>query len=475
MIGQSGPAINEFVALFTWHAPIPNTVSGREFQRRLDASIASALANLDPASATARAVRMITSRTPVPSAELFELIRNPGDMDVMVLAALQQRLALTILGAQGARHVSRTRFNPALALELMNQAMDRIDAEVAHVAEETEGVVDRDALFPADVTAELILTFLRAALTVNSPAMAEQALEELEAREANIGLPHIRFHVLIGIAAAHLAQSRPDDALLPAQRARSVARISRDVEGAWEAERIRAVAATASGRRHLERATHQEVAALARRIADDLATSPAVREETTISELESRSTLARILLTDDARTEANVQAQEMLDRVTKARRAGDAPEERLWEFEVDARLVRVIASGLPEHSSRQQRISATEEGAQPKLGQGRGRRRAPAPDPSSSDLGRMSPEYRRLRHEAMQAIARAPESMRHRAIWWNTYLEDRHAILLAANGEQKHALRVAKRANRGWEELGETEHAERIEEQIRALAGRPFP
>lgn len=475
MVGQPAPVINEFIALFTWHVPIPNTPSGLEFQRQRAVSIAGALANLDPDSATARAVQKITSRTPAPAAAVFDLISDPGDMDVMVLAALRQRLALTILGDPGTKHISRSRFNPALALESMNQAMDRIDAEIAHVAEETERPADPDSLLPADVIAELTLTYLRAALTVGSPALAETALEQLERRAGEISLPHIRFHVLTGIATAHLVQGRPDNALLPAQRARSVARIERNIEGVWEAERIRAVAATATGRRQLELATHRDVAALARRIADDLGTSRSVREETTISELESRSTLARILLTDGARTEANGEAQDMLDRVTKARRAHDAPEERLWEYEVDARLVRVIASGLPENASRQQRLTATEEAAKPKQGSPRGRRRAPAPEPSAGDLSRMSPEYRRLRHEARQAIARAPESMRPRAIWWNTYLEDRHAILLAANGEEKHALRVAKRASRGWEELGETEHAERTKQQIRALVGQQFP
>ena len=114
------------------------------------------------------------------------------------------------------------------------------------------------------------------------------------------------------------------------------------------------------------------------------------------------------------------------------------PAELLWDHRVDARVGLFIATG-----------DALAHGV--------------------AGIGEQDCE--RLRREAMQAIDEMPPGHDARARYWATYLDDRHAHLLAARGEQIPARRAARRAREGWAQLGRDEDVARIDALQEQLAG----
>ena len=62
-----------------------------------------------------------------------------------------------------------------------------------------------------------------------------------------------------------------------------------------------------------------------------------------------------------------------------------------------------------------------------------------------------------------------------RARYWAAYLDDRHAEMLAACGQEARALRAARRARDGWEHLGSAEDVARLEQLIAQLEAPSTP
>ncbi len=444
-------------SLFTWHTPLPHVNAGRAAADARTAALESALRSVDGESPNRAAIELITAEPPAPAGEAHTMLEaHAEDLDPLIRAAVLQRLALSILDThRPGKHGKRTDvFPPERAFEAINEALGVVDREISVLAAETPGA-DALNLVPPEVCAELTITFIRAALTVGAVGPAQAATDSLTQRAESITADHVRFHALTSAAVAYLNDGRPDEALIPAQRARSLARQIGDLTGVWRAERIRAHAASLTGRVQGEEAAHREVAALARRLADDLATEASVRAEATLSELESRSVLVRIGLNSGRLAFADDHAAGILDRVTKAVSAKDAPVVRLWEHEIDARIARMIIAGLPDSPHRGKHCAREEAPT-------RGRRRIETPtesEPLTIDERHIA--YDKRRREAREAIANAPKVARDRALWWNAYLDDRHAYLLAANGRFKRALRIANRAHEAWNDLGDAEQAER--------------
>lgn len=452
-------------ALYTWHVALPQLERGRQLAAARDDSLAQALDAAPQGSADARAIRVITQSEP-PSAALCQstLSATAGKLDPLIHAALLQRFALSVIDARASSRRGRraATFEPSDAFRAISEALGIVDKEMRLLAADARaaasarstapaGPVDPASLLPPEIFAELTITFVRAALANQDATAARAATDDLEARTERIEQDFVRFHALTSVAIARLADSRPDDALVPAARARSLARQLGDLTGVWRAERIRAYAASAAGRAHSEEAAHREVAALARRLADDLSTTPSVRAEAALSELESRSVLARIALTSGRLALAEDQAVGMIDRAAKTRAAGDADPSALWEYEIDARVTRMIVAGLPESANAGRRKDVRTHSA-------RGKRRAAGAEATGAlTAGERASVYDARRTEARTAIATAHR--RERALWWNTYVDDRHAYLLAANGRYARALRAAKRAHAGWVELGDADLA----------------
>src|SRR5690625_318185 len=68
--------------------------------------------------------------------------------------------------------------------------------------------------------------------------------------------------------------------------------------------------------------------------------------------------------------------------------------------------------------------------------------------------------------EAMVTVDQAPAGHDGRARYWAAYLDDRHAEMLAACGQETRALRAARRARDGWRHLGSPEDVTRLDQLI---------
>src|SRR5699024_10007165 len=77
--------------------------------------------------------------------------------------------------------------------------------------------------------------------------------------------------------------------------------------------------------------------------------------------------------------------------------------------------------------------------------------------------------YQAARREAMLAIDEAPDGHDARARYWATYLEDRHAAMLADRGQRGRALRAARRAREGWQHLEAADDMDRMDALIADL------
>lgn len=449
-------------ALFIWHVPLPHINASRAAAEQRAAGLQEALRTTSNTPANASAIALITGQKAPRVKKTSRALAHGEKLDPMVLAALLQRHALSLLDHHAT--TAESEGGPS-ALEAINDALQIVDDEMAYLAERTPGTTP-DELLPAEIFAELTVTYIRANLEAGHIDTARAAADALAGRIDHLTLDHVRFHALSSLALAHLNDGRPDDALIPAGRARSLARQLGDLTGVWRAERIRAHAASLQRRPHAEESAHREVAALARRLADDLATESEVRTQAALSELESRSVLVRLGLSSGRFPFAEDHAMGILDRVRKARDAGDAPARDLWEYEVDARVARMIVAGMPDSRDRGRHRATihTHE---------RGRHRAPSHNatiPLTGEERRSAYDIRRK--EARAAVASAPETARNKALWWNAYVDDRHAYLLAANGRLKRALRVATRAKARWEELGESELAAQSAADIARLEAK---
>ena len=290
----------------------PSALEVQQFIRECAAGEADSVEALDAAMA---ASAYITDGSP--------------QIDPFVRAALLQRFAHAVLEshahAASGRRVQR--FTPMQALTAIDQALGIIDEETSYGYEP----------LPAEVWVELTITFMRAAFTAGHTDSGRQALEALEERADEVRTPHLVFHVFHSIAVARLVMNDPDGALIPAARARSIARQIGDITGEWQAARVRASAATMAGRHKAESAHHEQTADLAGRVADDLFTDPSTRSEATYSELESRALLCVHAYEAGFMADARKHAELTLERVRRARASGDADPQSLEAYRAQAR------------------------------------------------------------------------------------------------------------------------------------------
>lgn len=466
-MGSASDSSTTLSSLFTWHIPLPHGVSRREAEEQREADLALGMRDMDPESLDARVIAAITGAQKPSAAQLHTLVteaddpRGPG-LDPLLSAVLLHRFALAALegtgvGGRGRRAAG---FAPTVAYEAIAAAIGRVEDELGAAG----------LPLPTEVHAALTVTFIRAALACGDAPSAAEALAVLEANEAALAPEYVRAWALQAIGLAHLLLGRPDDALIPAQRSRSLSRQIDDRAGQWRAERVRAHAASVAGRPHAEELAHRDVAELASRLADDLATDPDTRAQAELSELESRAVLARLALTHSRLLEADAAAQGMLQRIERARQAGDLDPAQAWEFEIDARITRMLVAGLPDSPVAGKHRAELRDS-------GRGRRRAePTPGPDGESEWHTAEarldEYRIRRTRTLEAIAAAPAGHEQRGRWWATYADDRHAYILAAHGRTARAARVTKRVMVAWQELGEGELAVRCERDLAELEKR---
>lgn len=448
---ESRPLSVGAASLFTWHVPLPHLSAGRDTAALREREVREALRSICADTVEHHAIALITSGT-ARAGECAQALSLGSECDPFVRAALLQAFARAVLEEPSVQ------FPPAAAYEAVNEAISLLEVENEVRAEETAEPI------PPEVVAALTATFVRAALTVGDVEAARPAADALAQMADGIPAEHVRFHALTSAAIAFLNDGRPDEALIPSQRARSLARLMGDLAGVWRAERIRAHVASVTGRPQAEEAAHREVAALARRLADDLMTEPSLRAEASVSELESRSVLVRIGLSAGRFAEVDDHARGLLDRVAKARELGDAPAEQLWEYEIDARVARMIAAGMPDSPLRGRHCAPVEQPVR-----GRRRRGSAAPSTEPLTIEERASNFKARRREARTAIAEAPETKRERALWWDTYVDDRYAYLLAVHGRYQRALRVAERAHSRWANVGDLEQQERVGKDIARL------
>lgn len=284
----------------------------------------------------------------------------------------------------------------------------------------------------------LITALLRALIAAGATTHASFTAGRLLSLQRTLRRESLRVEPLLAVASQRIQAERYDAARVPLEQARAIAREQRDQHGLLEAARL---AASIHERRGDQAASLRELRTLAiaaRRLADDLGTPAAARSELIRTELEASALVLRRAL-DLERLEPVIASARSIERRTRP--AGGRPvlpPELLWDHRVDARVGLFIATG----DALARGVTGVEE---------------------------QDCELRR--REAMQAIDEMPPGHDARARYWATYLDDRHAHLLAARGERVQALRAARRAREGWAQLGRDEDVTRLDALQEQLTG----
>lgn len=283
----------------------------------------------------------------------------------------------------------------------------------------------------------LITALLRALMAAGVTTHASFTAGRLLSLQRTLGREALRVEPLLAVATQRIQAERYDAAWVPLEQARAIAREQRDQHGLLEAARL---AASIHERRGDQVASLRELRTLAiaaRRLADDLGTPAAARSELIRTELEASALVLRRAL-DLERLEPVIASARSIERRTRPTGGRPVlPPELLWDHRVDARVGLFIATG----DALARGVTGVEE---------------------------QDCELRR--REAMQAIDEMPPGHDARARYWATYLDDRHAHLLAARGERVQARRAARRAREGWAQLGRGEDVTRLDALQEQLA-----
>lgn len=283
----------------------------------------------------------------------------------------------------------------------------------------------------------LITALLRALMAAGATTHASFTAGRLLSLQRTLGREVLRVEPLLAVASQRIQAERYEAAWVPLDQARTIAREQRDQHGQLEAARL---AASIHERRGDQTASLRELRTLAvaaRRLADDLSTPAAARSELIRTELEANALVLRRAL-DLERLEPVVTAARSIERRTRPDGGRPVlPPELLWDHRVDARVGLFIATG----DALARGVTGVEE-----------------------------QDCEQRRREAMQAIDEMPPGHDARARYWATYLDDRHAHLLAARGEPVQAGRAARRAREGWAQLGRGEDVARLDALQEQLA-----
>ncbi|WP_010533426.1 hypothetical protein [Brachybacterium squillarum] len=304
-----------------------------------------------------------------------------------------------------ARALAATR--PLVAVDHALQALDAL-----------EGVDD------PPLRVGLATDLLNALVAADLTDHAAYAADRLLSLQRSLRQDGQRLAPLLAVATQRVRTGRDRAAREVLEEVAPLARAQRDRRASMEAARLAAVMADRAGDgpatlRHLRR-----TAADARWLADDLATPSTARGPLLRAELEAHALILRraLDLGEFAHARAAARAVERRTRPDGGRLL--LPAALLWDHRVDARVGEVIAHG--EDLGRRHRD-----------GQG-------LPD-------RAEQEAAELLAAAEEAIALAPGGHRERARYWEAYLIERHAALLAGRGRHAAALSAARRAHDAWQ------------------------
>ncbi|MGP9745353.1 hypothetical protein [Brachybacterium sp. AOP29-B2-41] len=284
----------------------------------------------------------------------------------------------------------------------------------------------------------LITALLRALMAAGAAAHASFTAGRLVSLQRTLGREELRVEPLLAVAAQRVQAERYEAAWVPLEQARTIARGQRDQHGLLEAARLGASIHERQGEQAASLRELRTLATAARRLADDLSTPAAARSELIRTELEASALVLRRAL-DLEKLEPVIAAARAVERRTRPDGGRPVlPTELLWDHRVDARVGLFIATG----DALARGVTGVEER-----------------------------DCEQRRREAMQAIDEMPPGHDARARYWATYLDDRHAHLLAARGEQAQARRAARRAREGWAQLGRDEDVTRLDALQEQLAG----
>ena len=309
---------------------------------------------------------------------------------------------------------------------------------------------------------DLITCLLQALMAAGATAHATLTAGRLLFLQRTLDRDVLRISPLLAVTAQRLQAERIDAAWVPLKQARTLARAHRDHRSLLEVSRLAASLHERRGELADSLRELQSLAAEARWLANDLDTTAAARGALIRTELEANALAMRRAL-DLGRTAAVRSAVEAIERRTRAV-AGRSllPAELLWDLRVDARVGLLIAVGTV---LAQGEPGAEEPGAA-KAGPG--------------DVeGAAEVEYELRHRDAAEAVDEAPPGHDARAAYWRTYLEDRHAHLLAERGKhapaaqvvelRSRALEAAVRAREGWSQLGQGEDVDRLDALLATL------
>ncbi|MGO1481788.1 MAG: hypothetical protein ACTHWF_11770 [Brachybacterium sp.] len=284
----------------------------------------------------------------------------------------------------------------------------------------------------------LITALLQALMAASATSHASFTAGRLASLQRTLGRDSLRIAPLLAVAAQRVQAERYDAAQVPLEQARAIAREQRDHHALLEASRLAASIHERRGDHAASLLELRQLASHARSLADDLETPTSALGELIRTELEANALMMRRAL-DLGRLDPVAAAVRAIERRTRAEGGSPLPVELLWDHQVDARVGLFVATG----------------------------------DALARGVAGVDEETCELRRrEAMQAIDEMPPGHDARARYWATYLDDRHAHLLAARGARGGARRAARRAREGWAHLGRDEDVARIAALQETLKGK---
>lgn len=246
-----------------------------------------------------------------------------------------------------------------------------------------------------------------------------------------------RIAPLLAVGAQRVAARRFDAAMPALTEAQRLAWEARDRSASLETARLLAQIHQENGDLAAALPQLRRVAADAGWIADDLLTSAAERTRRIRDELNANALVLRFALELEERRIADGAARAIIRRTRPGEMRIQLSPALLWDHEVDARVGRLLAAGIG--------LARHEE------------------DVTLED-------YDRCRREAQAAIDEVPDGHEARAQYWGAYLQDRHARMLAARGDEKRAVRAGRRARSAWEAIGLDEEAVQMDTDLERWA-----
>jgi hypothetical protein len=280
----------------------------------------------------------------------------------------------------------------------------------------------------------LVTALLDALRSAGLFAQADFTAGRLLALQRHLPQAEDRVRPLLAVVRHRIATRQDEAALSTLDEVRRIADVTHD-------RGIRIAAARERARLEREREDWpaqilalQGLAEDARWLVDDLATPDGQRERLARDELDAQALVMRYSLELGGYEDAHLAARAMIRRTRPDQGLDGLGAALLWDHEVDARVGDLIATGM--------RLVDGVDGVVPE-------------------------DYDRLRHEAMVVIGAVPAGHEDRAEYWGVYLDDRHAVMLAARGLERPARRAARRAREGWGRLDRSEDLERMETELR--------